>query len=515
MVKRTWDKDRAAERIQKKIDEVALKDITIKDYVRDADLFSLPKTVAYRVNGAHLYADITNLEDILATTAIEGETSHRRALRFLNLHYRAVSRILDRVDAILVDFHNQRLHSVFAKPYGSESDRIHKAIATGQLIIDVLAQTGENADHPAAAVRIGIDSGEALAVNNGRHAHREPLFLGEPANHAAKRAGGGKSKGIYLTNNARVAIGLAEVENEDRAPLTTAEIETSQKAASLGVTAETIVSEWKADLEKNPIGSFDFSGHTLPFQSLDIDTLSVKNSRRQDAISVYADIDGFTAYVADHIGSDDDAKHVVRALHVLRSELHHVLMDDFFGIKIRYIGDCIHGLIGEGTAQTTNAVETIDTATLCAGGMRSSFDLAIEKLNAAGTNAKTLGLAIGFEYGPMTITRLGMKSELIRCSVSRGVTASEEEQKGCSGKQSAIGATAYEKASEQVKSLFGPSRRKADINYELAESVIKLGETASKTSAAQSLLRPATAAAASTLSFPAKAAQPAKLAGFA
>ena len=38
---------------------------------------------------------------------------------------------------------------------------------------------------------LGIDSGTALAVNNGRPGHREPLFFGQPANHAAKRAGGG------------------------------------------------------------------------------------------------------------------------------------------------------------------------------------------------------------------------------------------------------------------------------------------------------------------------------------
>jgi len=59
----------------------------------------------------HLYADILNLSDMLHVTEIEGEICHRRTLRFLNLHYRAVHRIVQRVDAILVDFHNQRLHT--------------------------------------------------------------------------------------------------------------------------------------------------------------------------------------------------------------------------------------------------------------------------------------------------------------------------------------------------------------------------------------------------------------------
>src|ERR1019366_10209122 len=184
-----------------------------------------------------------NLADMLRVTDVEGETCHRRTLRFLNLHYRAVHRILQRVDALFVDFHNQRLHSVVAKPYDSEVKRVQRAVAIGQLIIDVLAQTGEDADHPAAKVRVGIDTGAALAVNNGRRGHREPLFLGQPANHAAKRAGGGTATGIYLTNKARKAIGLKPVDNEDTTALTVSEIITSNIKAKLDVTADEVVQE--------------------------------------------------------------------------------------------------------------------------------------------------------------------------------------------------------------------------------------------------------------------------------
>src|SRR6476620_11308200 len=148
MATRSWNKDRAGKRIDSKISELSLKEIEIKEYVRDTDLANLPRNVAYRVNGVHLYADILNLTDMLHVTAVEGETCHRRTLRFLNLHYRAVTRILQRVDALFVDFHNQRLHSVVTKPYDSEASRVHRAVAIGQLITDVPAQTGEDADHP-------------------------------------------------------------------------------------------------------------------------------------------------------------------------------------------------------------------------------------------------------------------------------------------------------------------------------------------------------------------------------
>ena len=518
MATRSWNKDRASKRIDGKIADLPIKDIEIKEYVRDTDLTNLPKNVAYRVNGVHLYADILNLSEMLNVTAVEGETCHKRTLRFLNLHYRAVYRILQRVDAIFVDFHNQRLHSVVSKPYDVEADRVHKAVAMGQLIIDVLARTGEDADHPAARVRIGIDTGKALAVNNGRRGHREPLFLGVPANHAAKRAGGGSATGIYLTNEARIAIGLKKTDNEDTTPLTSAEITTSKDKAKLSVTADEIVKEWKDDLEKNPIGKFEFTAHTPPFSTLDMEDLSAKNSRRQDAATVYADIDGFTAYVGANIASDASAKHVVRALRVLRSELDAVLHEDFCGRKVRFIGDCIHGLEVEGTAQTTDEKETISNLTLCAGGMRSSFDLALTKLKEKGTDASSLGLAIGFEFGPMTATRLGMKGELVRCSVSRGVLTAEQEQSRCAGTETALGATAYKNASEAVRSLFGTSRKRSGLTYDVA--VKELSERndssakAAKALESSGLLKPATAAVA-PFSFPSRAAGPSKPAGFA
>jgi len=518
MATRTWNKDRASKRIDAKIAGLPIKDIQIKDFVRETDLTGLPSTVAYRINGVHLYADILNLVDMLNVTSVEGETCHRRTLRFLNLHYRAVYRILQRVDAIFVDFHNQRLHSVVARPYDSEVDRVNKAVAMGQLIIDVLAQTGEDADHPAAKVRIGIDSGQALAVNNGRRGHREPLFLGEPANHAAKRAGGGKAAGIYLTNKARKVIGLGDVTNEDATALSTSEIAECQKKAKLEVTADAIVKEWKEDLNNNPIGSFGFTGHTPPFSTLDIEQLSVKNSRRQDATTVYADLDGFTAYVGRNIANDDTAKHVVRALHVLRSELDAVLHTDFAGRKVRFIGDCVHGLAVEGTAQTTNEQETISNMTLCLGGMRSSFNLAISKLKSSGTDATSLGLAIGFEFGPMTVTRLGMKGELVRCSVSRGVLTAEKEQSRCKGDEAAIGANAYAKATDAVRALFGTGRKRADLDYDTAVNELseKSDSAARATKAAGSagLLKPATAAA-SSFTFPNRPTGPSKPDGFA
>src|SRR5450830_1335866 len=96
-----WNYDRALKHIDQKIDDV--RQVVIADYVRDTSLYSIPTNKAYKVDGVHLYADILNLGEMLNCTDVEGEHCHKRTLRFLNLHYRAVHRVLQRCDALRVD----------------------------------------------------------------------------------------------------------------------------------------------------------------------------------------------------------------------------------------------------------------------------------------------------------------------------------------------------------------------------------------------------------------------------
>ncbi|MDP2123928.1 MAG: adenylate/guanylate cyclase domain-containing protein [Parvibaculum sp.] len=494
-VTHTWDHDRAADHIDKKLKDV--KTVEILDYTRDMSLESIPTNKAYKIDAVHLYADILNIDDMLGTTGVEGVRCHRQTLTFLNLHYRAVNRILTRSDARRVDFHNQRLHALVTKPYGedNEADRVHRAVAIADLIISVLGQTGDQHEQlPNAKVRVGIDSGTALTVNNGRNGGREPLFLGEPANQAAKMSGGGTAKGIFLTNKARAAVGLGEVNEPKKTALTEDEIKTSVQKSKLDVKVETIVQEWRDDLKKNPIGSFEFSRHTPPLRTIDITKLTPGNSRRQEAVSTYADLDGFTAYVARNIV--ENADDVVRVLHVLRAELDRVLTSDFDGRRVRFIGDCLHGLLCEGTSQTTDEPETVSTAVMCAGALRSSFNLALEKLEENGIDVENLGLQIGFELGPMSITRLGMQGDRVRCSVSRGVLQSEKEQARCGKAETAIGQLAYDTGTDAVRDIFGSKRKVADLDYnEAVEALAEKNDKSARASkaAAFELASPAVA----------------------
>jgi hypothetical protein len=130
--------------------------------------------------------------------------------------------------------------------------------------------------------------------------------------------------------------------------------------------------------------------------------------------------------------------------------------------------------------------------------LRSSFNLALERLKANGIATDGLGLAIGFEFGPMTVSRLGMQGNRVRCSVSRGVLASEAEQCRCKGTETAIGQEAYDVGSSAVRKLFGKTRKIAGLDYDLAvDSLTADGDKVAKaaTVAAYSVSAPAMAKA--------------------
>jgi len=477
-----WKEDRAKERIKKRYEEV--REVEILDYKRDTSLQNIPAKRAYRIHAAHLYIDIVNLDEILDSTKDEGEWCHKRTLRFLNQHYRAVHRVLQQSDALRVDFHNQRLHAVVAKPYGDaeERERVARAVAIAQLVSDVLAETGDADEHiPNAKVRVGIDSGLALAVNNGRRGGREPLFLGHPANHAAKCAGAGTTEGIYLTNAARLTMGFPTLATDkDRTTaLTREQIDTCVAEADLDVSKEQIIKLWQEEYEETPIGSLEFSRPTPPLSDLDFDLLSTAKSKRFEGVSIYADIDGFTAFVDQHI--DDNPKNLVRTLHVVRAELDAVTHRDFAGRRVRFVGDCLHGVLLEGTAYSTDVEATVSTAVHCAGALRSSFACAIEHLQSEGADTDDLGLAIGFDLGPLTLSRLGMQGSRLRCATGRAVLTSEAEQRRCKGTETAIGLAAYQAGPESVRKVFGASRKVAELDYDSAvEELAASGDRVAK-----------------------------------
>ncbi|ENY80421.1 hypothetical protein EBMC1_14755 [Sphingopyxis sp. MC1] len=187
-----------------------------------------------------------------------------------------------------------------------------------------------------------------------------------------------------------------------------------------------------------------------------------------DLASIFADVDNFTAYIDNAIATGQIAQAVAN-LHVIRAELGAVLRDDFGGRKVRYIGDCIHGLVAEGNRVETDQMATMKTAVGAAAGLRSSFDLCRDML----PGIDNLGLAIGIDYGTTPICRLGMRGEAsVRVAASRATCVSEAEQRDCSGIETALGESAYQASPANIREAFSVQRKIQNLDANTAEILL-------------------------------------------
>jgi hypothetical protein len=73
---------------------------------------------------------------------------------------------------------------------------------------------------------------------------------------------------------------------------------------------------------------------------------------------------------------------------------------------------------------------------------------------SGGLESSTLGLGIGMELGPISITRLGIKGSMDRVMVGRAVLAAQAFQEKCSGKETALGKVAAGNAITGIAQLF-------------------------------------------------------------
>jgi class 3 adenylate cyclase len=440
----------------------------------------IPPSKAMLVHGVHVYVQLVDYHSALVELDRETEASHRRALELLHLHYSGCDRVVEAFEAQKVDYHGPRLHAVILTPTGAamEAERAARAVAFAVTIKRVIEAAGASigGGQLQTKVRIGIDTGAAVAVNSGRSDEQEPLFLGNPANYAAKLADG-DAAGIFLSDRARLALGLVPVGSlldERRHMLDVSQfgqllrntrgLHTAQAYAPVEqARLMTIVSTLLEDAASRT--SFAFRHHEPPLRTIRFSELMPSRSIRMPLASVFADIGGFTGYVSDCI-AQSRVQEMVLNLHTIRRELAAVLKEDFDGRKIRFIGDCLHGVLAVGSRSDTDETETVKRAVLCAGGLRSAFELCQHLL----PGASRLGLAIGIELGPTPITRLGTRGERsVRCVASKAVSWSESCQGRCKGTETALGPRALERAPVRMRREFGEDGVMAGLDYAAAE----------------------------------------------
>ncbi|KJF74628.1 adenylate/guanylate cyclase domain-containing protein [Agrobacterium arsenijevicii] len=486
-----WNRTRSIERIRKALQTVPVTGVGVENFEARAKLFRDPllrlqQNTAVLVHGVHVYIQLTAYNSVLQDVHRETVARNRRALQFLHTHYAACDSIIRDFGAQRVDFHGSRLHAVVVTPAGHENERVRvaKALEMARTIARMVEVTGERVHKGEfkTGTRIGIDTGNAIAVNSGRGSEPEPLFLGNPANYAAKLAAGSEP-GIFLSDRARQLLGLEVLGTLDLQRNKVFDLRTSSFGdASSGYR---VVSESRIQTLSNEIKNatethfrdtdFVFHQHTPPLRTIDYSLLMPSNSIHMPMVSVFADIDGFTAYVS-HCLATGQVGQLVSNLHAIRYESAATLKHDFNGRKVRFIGDCLHGIIADGTAYETDDQGSVYSSLYLAAGLRSSFDLCKEML----PGMANLGLAIGIELGSTPVTRLGLRGDMsVRCVTSKAVSDSEDLQSDCNGRETMVGQKALAQLPISLRKQFTASGKIVDLNVERLEDIVS-GVTASK-----------------------------------
>lgn len=497
-----WVESRARARIERFIESVPQGDIVVEDFTQflretrilkaaagvqdsstDNALLDIPRNRAITTHGAHVYANLVDFNDVLVDAGRETEASHRRAFEFLHAHYGACDQLIVEFDVQRVDFHGSRLHAVVLSPEGptNEPERVRKAVSFAAAFRELVERLGTEYPEFQTRVRVGIDSGPAIAIDGGKGDEREPLFIGSPANHAAKLASGDE-EGVFLSPRAKAASRQPTYAFEEIGPL-----KKSFEAASLNeqfvrgdmmfdassrldtayASARTMVEERRSATSASRV-VFNFHHKEPPLKNIVFAEHPPSRAIRMPLASIFADLDGFTAYIDAAIATGNIAEAVAN-LHVLRAEMAAVLRDDFNGRKVRFIGDCVHGLLAIGDARETQTMDTIRTAVLAAAGIRSSFELCRAMLSGIGS----LGIAIGIDFGQTPICRLGLRGVAsVRSATSRATCVSEAEQQRCAGTETALGPDAYAQAPAVIREAFGSERKVRNLTFQVAEILV-------------------------------------------
>jgi class 3 adenylate cyclase len=453
----SWNYNTSLNRVEKHLD--GMGEIEVEKLVRDADLNSLlSETTCRDIYGAHVYVDVPNFAD-LATLTAEGE-EYRRVIQALHIYEREVARIVegaDIFDGVRIHFQGAKLHALFFRPIDNAAEIATRAVLL-QMVLRHFVCCVFNPEFPKLpnlSVSGGADLGSAIGTKNGHKGDRELLFLGAPANYAAKILTG--------TDSLRVTAAIY-----DALPETLQDCFTAMEDSRLDVTvyAMNTVSTEEMDelLEEHgiawdraaslqrlkddkliyPLNRIEYSDAEV---LLDIDSLGITNNKRVMAASVFGDVSGFTNYIDSAVGEDDE-KTALRVLHAIRKEMSAIVRHDFSGVRVQFQGDRVQALfhMPKGDEERI-AVRAVDTAI----ALQSAMELVIKKLLPEATE---LGMAVGISTGTTLVSKLGTRGHRDRICIGDAVEDAATYQEGSAGGEIAVPDAIHEHLEEEVQKLF-------------------------------------------------------------
>jgi class 3 adenylate cyclase len=454
----SWNYEASRERIKNHL--AGLGKIEIEKLVRDADLYALlSETTCREIFGAHVYVDVPNFAQL--ATEIDGE-DYPRLIQAIHLYQREVSRIVEGsgvFDGIRVHFQGPKLHALFYRPIDARGELATKAVLL-QAVLSEFARSVFNPAYPRLTdivISSGADIGDAIGTQDGMKGDRELLFIGDPANYAARIiAGPGQLRltgRLYdeLGKEIRQLCSKADDGNYVLGSFGWSILERLLNNAGIKWTPDASAARLKEDKLKFPLKDITYSDADI---AIDLDNLGITNNKRVRAASVFADVDGFTRYIAAAT-TDEQKQSALRVLHAIRKEMAAVIKHDFDGLRIQYQGDRVQALFH---LPKDDPGAVVAKAVSAAVGLQSSMQYSLKDcLPELGT----LQLAIGIDFGLTLVSKLGTRGQRDRICVGMAVQRAAACQESCKGGEIGITSPVYILLDEATQGQFRFDEKRA------------------------------------------------------
>jgi len=399
----------------------------------------------------HVYVQVSNFAR-LVSNGTYAQNDYKRLIQGVHIYQRELTRIVEEFKGVVVHFQGAKLHALFYQPI-DDSEKLAIRAVLLQLVLKDFVRTVFNRAFPEYdnfTVAGGTDLGNAIGTSNGINGDRELLFLGSPANHAAKIiSSDGRlrlTQSIYNTLPQRLQQYCRETTEGtyQLEPITSEELDKLLDAYSLTWNCDKSRRRVDDDRKSFPLSSIAYSSAETP---IDLDTLSIRNNKRVLAASIFADVSGFTAYI-DATTCEQDKKAALRVFHAIRKELARVIKHDFSRLRIQYQGDRIQGLFhlpqDNEEAIATKVVEA-------AVGLQSSME---PTLKSCLPEAEPLRLAIGIDLGTTLVSRLGTRGQRDRICIGEPVEKAALYEERSDGGQIAVSSSIYDILPDHLRGFF-------------------------------------------------------------
>ncbi len=430
----SWDKKRSLDRIQEHL--CGMREIEVKKLTRSADLEQLlSETTCREIYGAHVYIQVPNFAR-LASDGLYAQDDYKRLIQGVHIYQREATRIVENLGGTLVHFQGPKLHALFYRPIDNAKKLALRAVLL-QLVLKDFVRTIFNQAFPNYddfTIAGGADLGNAIGTMDGINGDRELLFLGAPANHAAKIIS--SAQHLRLTREVYEALpddlGALCFKTDD-GPYQLEFVNCDyldELLAAHGLTWDrgASASHVEDDKKRFPLKDIGYSSAEAP---IDLDDLSISNNKRVLGASIFADVSGFTSYI-DAATSEADKQAALRAFHAIRKETARVITGDFDGLRIQYQGDRIQGLFhlpqDGGDAIVKKVIEA-------AAGLQSSMECT---LKACLPETSELRLAIGVDLGTTLVSKLGSRGQRDRICLGEAVEGAAQLEERSEGGQIAV-----------------------------------------------------------------------------